>query len=129
MLVSTILLLQEYCFAKSGGPASSSDDLFPEAKVTLDDLDAMVISFRRDYVDKPDILDSVSLFLTQMTYQTASMHIRLSGGQPNASKREHINIHKDLLQRLSPRWRVACRCPIFLIEMTLILLKPFSLAS
>lgn len=111
MLSSAILLLQERCSSKSDSPGSSPDNLSPEARVTLNDLDALVISFPQGYLDSPRVANGVSLFLIQMIYQAASTHIRLGGGQPDATRRTQIDIHKDMLDRLSWRWRVAGKEP------------------
>lgn len=122
------MLLQEHCFPKPtpGSFASlsleSSDRLFPEARSALGALYKMAISFNQDCIDTPEIMGSVSVFLTQMVYQTGSTLIRLGGENADTQTREQIGIHKELLRRLSSRWRVAGKWLYICLDKTLMVI-------
>lgn len=117
ILSSAILLLQEYCFPTSGAISSidinhpSTDSLFPEARSALEALSIMAIDLRQRIINTPDILNNISVFLTQMVFQAGSTLIRLGGGDSDVTTRRNIDAQKKLLQELAVRWHEASECP------------------
>lgn len=111
-LGSTIMMLQEHCFTRSG-PGSvtnvdaSFDEFFPEARSALDAICTMAVRVRAGIVANPGLVDDSSIFLTQMVYWAGSTLIRIGGGDPDESTRENIEAQKDLLHQLSTRWHDA----------------------
>ncbi|KAB5578180.1 hypothetical protein GE09DRAFT_1088782 [Coniochaeta sp. 2T2.1] len=109
---SAILLLQTH---NTQGQArsfnnrtdESAAELFFETESALEDLSRMARELCAKWKDESCIADCTSLFLIQVVYQAASTLTRLGEGTPDVTAQERIEDLKELLRRLTPRWRVA----------------------
>ncbi|KPM34772.1 hypothetical protein AK830_g11802 [Neonectria ditissima] len=78
-----------------------------ESASALETLSRLACSFFTEGLGDPVVMNSVSVFLIQATYQAASALIRISDGNPDSKMMEGIEAIKQHLEELRPRWRVA----------------------
>ncbi|KAK7419757.1 hypothetical protein QQX98_003129 [Neonectria punicea] len=109
---STILLLdgaysRQECTSASYGDDDTPSPVSIESASALETLSRLACSFFTEGLEDPVIINSVSVFLIQATYQAASTLIRISEGNPDAKMMQGIEAIKQHLEELRPRWRVA----------------------
>jgi hypothetical protein len=78
-----------------------------ESASALETLSRLACPFFTECVKEPAVMNSVSIFLIQATYQATSTLIRVSKGNPDIATRENIKSIKRHLDELTPRWRIA----------------------
>lgn len=109
---STVLLLdgaysRQECIPVNYGIDETPSLVSIESASALQTLSRLACSFFMEGLGDPAVINSVSVFLIQATYQAASTLIRITEGNPDTKMMQGIEAIKQHLEELRARWRVA----------------------